>query len=147
MVLHPGRAARGLFAVVLLAAVGCGQPAGQPAGKVTWKGQPVAGAELAFEPESGPEAAAYGTSGQDGTYSLEFRKGGGLPAGPCKVTITRYTLPNGKPLPEGEEGAALRGDEERVRRHKVVFDKAITPGPNALDFELTKGKASAEPEQ
>lgn len=142
-----GRTRCGLFAVVLLAAAGCGQPAGQPAGKVTWKGQPVAGAELAFEPGAGPEAAAYGTSGQDGTYTLEFRKGGGLPAGPCKVTITRYTLPNGKPLPEGEEGAALRGDGEKVRRHSVVFDKEIATGPNALDFELTEGKASAEPEQ
>src|SRR5690348_2228199 len=136
MFVHPGRAARGLFVIVLLAAAGCGRPAGQPAGKVTWKGQPVAGAELTFEPQAGPEAAAYGASGADGTYHLEFRKGGGLPVGPCKVTITRYTLPNGKPLPEGEEGAALRGNEEKVRRHSVVFDKEITPGANALDFEL-----------
>lgn len=147
MNVHPSRTACGSFAAVLLAAAGCGGTTGQPAGKVTWNHQPVSGAEIAFEPEAGPESAAFGSSGEDGTYRLEFRKGTGLPTGRCKVTITRYTLPNGKPLPEGEEGAALRGDEDKVRRHTVVFDKEIAAGPNALDFELTEGKASAEPEQ
>ena len=48
--------------------------------------------------------------------------------GRYKVTVAYYTLRNGKPLPGGEEGAALRGDEEKVVRHVYGFDRDIVAG-------------------
>jgi hypothetical protein len=136
-------AACALCAALVLAA-GCGRPVAQSTGKVTLKGAQVPGAEVAFESPSAPEDAAYGTSGNDGTYTLSYRKDNGLPPGKYRVTVTRYTLPNGKPLPPGEEGATLRGDETKVVRHAVVFDKDLAAGANGIDLELSEGRKSKD---
>jgi hypothetical protein len=131
-----------LLGVVLFLA-GCGG-GGRPTGKVTWKGTPVARAELLFAPASDPQNVVFGVSGPEGTYILDYGRRSGLPSGPCKVTITHYTLKNGKPLPEGEAGAALRGDLDKVLRHAFEFDREIPSGSSTQDFELNDGKKAKQ---
>jgi hypothetical protein len=124
---------------VLVLVGGCSKPLGQATGTVTFKGTPVAGADIAFESTSSPDDTAYSVSSEGGAYTLDYRTRTGLPAGTYKVTITRYTLRNGKPLPGGEEGAAIKGDEGRVVQRSYVFEIELAAGANPRDFELTQG--------
>lgn len=129
-----------LFAAALGLVSGCGPSVGQPRGAVMLKGKPIVGAELRFESAANPDAPIIGQSGEGGTYVLDYAKAGGIPVGTCKVTITYYTMPNGAPLPDGEKGAALRSNPDKVLRHEYEFEKPIVPGANTLDFELSEGK-------
>jgi hypothetical protein len=125
---------------------GCGDATGRPQGKVMLKGQPVAGAEIVFQSEANPDAPVTGLSGAGGEYTLDYAGRSGVPAGKCKVTITHHTLRNGKPLPEGEEGATLKSDPSKSVRNVYVFDRDIPAGGGTLDFELSEGKKSVETE-
>lgn len=85
--------------VLLLAAVlviGCGK-SGDPSrpktvpvsGTVTLKGQPVAGAQLVFQPD-GSNPGATGATDADGKYTLmTFQSGDGAVPGQYKVSITK----------------------------------------------------------
>jgi hypothetical protein len=137
-------AACGVFVTGLLAAVGCGGATGQPTGKVTRNGKPVPDAEITFTSATNSRATVHGSTGPDGVYHLSYIRDGGLPPGKYTVTVAFYTLRNGKPLPDGEEGAALRGDDEKVIRHAVEYDRDIAAGGNPHDFELTEGRKVTE---
>lgn len=137
-------AACGVFVAGLLAVVGCGGATGQATGKVTRDGKPVPDAEITFTSVTDSQATVHGASGPDGVYYLSYITDGGIPPGKYKVTVAFYTLRNGKPLPGGEEGAALRGDEEKVTRHSFEFDRNIAAGGNPHDFELTEGRKVTE---
>src|SRR6266540_1225202 len=113
-----------LAGIMLVFLAGCGS-AGTPSGKITLNGQPVAGAEIVIQPDANPDAPVVGLSGPDGEYRLDFAGKSGVPTGKCRVAITHYTLRNGKPLPGGEEGAALKNDELKVLRTVYSFDKEI----------------------
>lgn len=131
------------FAPLLLVAplaVGCGASLGQATGKVTWKGTAAARADVVFAPEADPDAAVYGVTVADGSYHLDYARKRGILAGKCKVTVTWFTLRDGKPLPDGEAGAALRGDDAKVVRHVYQFEKDVAAGLNAFNFELTEGR-------
>jgi len=136
--------ARAVACGLVFAAVGCGGATGQATGKVTRGGGPVPSAEITFASATDPEATVHGASGPDGVYYLSYISGGGIPPGKYKVTVAYYTLRNGKPLPDGEEGAALRGDETKVVRHAVEFERDIAAGSNPRDFELNDGKKGTE---
>jgi hypothetical protein len=60
------------------------------------------------------------------------------------VTIRRYTLPGGKPLPEGEAGDDLKNEGKAVMT-ATVFEQQIADGANSIDFELTKGLKAGGP--
>ena len=60
------------------------------------------------------------------------------------MSITHYTLPNGKPLPGGEEGATLKNDETKVLRHVYHFEKEVAAGETAIDFELSEATRTGE---
>ena len=121
---------------------GCGgPPSGQLTGKVTDNGNPVSGAELEFASTTNPDDLFRGSSGSDGTYAIDYRALEGMPPGTYKVTVRHYTLPGGKPLPQGEEaeGFDYIGEGKAVLR-SAVFDQAVSDGSNEIDFELTKGR-------
>lgn len=139
-------AGSGLLLLGLVCCVGCGEPVGQVTGQVTWKKQPVAGAELRFQASSNPEDIYSGLSSEDGKYQISYRTHQGLPVGAYKITITRYTQAGGKPLPAGEAGAALKSQGKAVRQ-VFAFDRTITAGANTLDFELSEGKKVQLPQE
>jgi hypothetical protein len=126
--------------------VGCGEPVGQVTGLVTWKKQPVVGAELVFQSSSKPEETFSGNSGEGGKYQISYRTHKGLPVGAYKITITRYTAPGGKDLPAGEQGDVLKSQGKAVRQ-AFAFEKTITAGANAIDFELSEGKKVQLPQE
>lgn len=135
------RAAAGAAcAAALLLAAGCGGSLGTPGGKVTLGGNPVADASLTFLPAANPDAVASGVTGPDGTYRLDYGTKRGLAPGKCTVRVTVYTLKSGKPLPGGEQGAALKGDDTKTVQHTYVFETDVPAGASTLDFELNQGK-------
>jgi hypothetical protein len=131
-----------VFGAVLL--VGCGTPSGRAKGKVTFQNQPVAGAELVFQSEANPDERCFGVSDDGGAYHLSYGPRGGLAVGRHQVTIVRYTLPGGKPLPAGEAGDALKDDGKAVKQ-AFVFEKEIASGANTVDFDLAQGKKLPNP--
>lgn len=75
-------------------------------GVLTYKGQPVEGAQINFIPASAGESAAYATSEKDGSFKLTtFVAGDGAAPGSYKVTVNKRTVetilnpkdPNGPP--------------------------------------------------
>src|SRR5438132_935181 len=80
-----------LLLLVLTLMAGCGQKSNTPAhvsGKVTYKGQPVPGGDLAFH--SPDKGVAHTFLKSDGTYELAQ-----VPTGTLKVTIdTEFLNPN-----------------------------------------------------
>ncbi len=128
------------LAVLSPAVVGCGSPLGQASGRVTFKGEPVPLAEVGFEAQDDPRRQAFGTTGEAGTYTLAYPNGRGLPPGKYVVTVTRHTLPGGRPLPAGEKGLALLAEDGKTVSRPYYFHVDLQSGPNAHDFELTAGQ-------
>jgi hypothetical protein len=131
---------RGALLGALLFVSGCAGPVGQPTGRVTLRGVPVAGAELTFLPAADPNAVATGVTDADGKYRLDYGGKRGVAAGKATVRVVYWTLPNGKPLPPGEEGSALKADETKARQTTYVFEKEVPAGGATIDFELGEGK-------
>jgi hypothetical protein len=71
-----------LALVVMACLPGCGPPAGQVSGKVTFEGKSVTEGRITFQSLAGPADEAVLES--NGTYSIEKP----LPVGEYKVTIT-----------------------------------------------------------
>ncbi len=88
-----------VFAVSLTILFGCGgdsKPASSLKGKVTYKTEPVAEAQVQFRsPATG--AVGVGTSDASGNYRIEFP----LPVGKYDVTVTPFEAPPPAPLPAG----------------------------------------------
>ncbi|WZO98418.1 hypothetical protein EP7_005479 [Isosphaeraceae bacterium EP7] len=119
MTIRPWLTASALFALL---ASGCGGGAGEGAhvaatlpvrGKVTYKGKPLAGGAIRFEPEdSGREA--HGEIGPDGTFVLTtFRAGDGAVSGLHRVAVTapgRGRLPSKYRSP-GSSGVSIEVSE------------------------------------
>jgi hypothetical protein len=135
---------RALCVVALFTVAGCGGAVVRPTGKVTLKGQPVGGVELRFDSDAAPNTPITGRSNADGTYQLDYGQQRGLAVGRSKITIAHYTLKNGKPLPDGEDGATLRNQPEKVTKHIYEFEKDIPEKTTELNFELGEGKKSIE---
>ncbi|HVK10942.1 MAG TPA: hypothetical protein VM597_19385 [Gemmataceae bacterium] len=131
---------RGSFLVALLAVAGCSGSVGQPTGRVTLRGVAVSGAELTFLPAADPDVVATGVTDREGNYRLDYGGKRGVAAGKATVRVVFWTLPNGKPLPSGEEGAALKADETKALRTSYLFETDVAVGDGTLDFELSEGK-------
>ena len=53
-------------------------------------------------------------------------------------------MPNGKPLPGGEEGAALKNGDKKVVRTVYSFERDLAAGASTGDFELSEDKPGAD---
>ena len=129
-----------LLAVGFFGITGCGKPVGQLAGTVTNKGAPVSRAELMFQSTANAEGQYFGISSDSGAYSINYRGQNGMPLGGYTVTVSHYTLSNGKPLPPGEEGEALKNKKGAVKKATYDFAVDVLAGVNKIDFELTQAK-------
>lgn len=134
-----------LVAVVLLSLTGCGTPTARATGTVTRAGKTLEGVEITFERDGSPEYSVHGKVGPGGRFYLNYPSVQGMPLGRYRIILTRYTLPNGKPLPGGEEGEALRAEESRVQKSMVRFEKDLSAGNNTLDLEWNEGRPHREP--
>lgn len=144
----PARGAdcRLLFCLLTCCALGCGRPPqrapSQPvpiSGKVTLDGKPLAGAEVVFITETlGTFSAA---TADDGTYKLVSSVGGEqVCEGPCKVTISKFVLPEGQ-TPQPDMSPELQGGKQLLRpkysqRDETVLGVNVPKEGGTFDFPL-----------
>jgi hypothetical protein len=125
---------------LLIAAGGCGQSSGPElapvAGRVTLDGQPLAGAQIMFQPEAAGGSPSYGATDQDGRYELGFKRGvTGAMIGwhSIRVDMSREVA--------GPDGKVVRPKPLPPRYNvKTELREEVKPGEeNEIDFELTSG--------
>lgn len=77
------------------------------AGIVTLDGKPISGVAVSLVPQEGVKGrGGYGTTGEDGAFSLQADMDVmGVPAGNYRVTLQKYTMPDGSPIPPDTSGA------------------------------------------
>lgn len=113
--------------------VGCGSrdvgaQRASMAGKVSWKGSPLAKGHITFQPEKGPTAMGPITNGE---YQIN-----GVPVGKCSVSIEGFE--------EGPEVAVspTRKEKSSVQILPAEYNKKSTlqttvgEGSNTADFKL-----------
>lgn len=118
---------------------GCGGSLGQVTGRVTYQGQPAAGAQIVLRSQEKPEVICRGISVADGSFQVDYGAWEGIPPGSCRIEVAHQTLPDGRPAPGGEEGAALRA-AGKLRTHQVSFTRDIAAGANEIHLEITEGE-------
>jgi hypothetical protein len=114
---------------------GCGGSLAQIGGKVTHRGEAVAGAEVVVESAADSRLQYFGRTREDGSLYVGYRDKPGLPVGRCKIRVTHYTLRDGKPLPSGEAGRAVRESNKSIGRI-FLFEQDLANGKNVLDLKL-----------
>lgn len=133
--------------LLALLVLGCGsaserQPVFPVAGRLTFQGQPMAGAMLTFHPlgDTGPRALrAQATADGEGKYRMTtYTTGDGVPPGEYAVTLYWPGKRTAKPRP-GEEEDDMPPD--RLQRAYTTpattkLRATVREQVNALDFSL-----------
>jgi len=129
-------------AIMLLALLlgGCGpsEPLGRVEGRVTFEGEPVAGACILFQ---NPEKGVYimADLNEDGRYLVQMDKGYGLPLGDYEVSLSppppKQTFGPQGPPPDSAD--AFPNIPEKYRQPKTSGLKLqVKSGVNRLDVEM-----------
>lgn len=142
--------------IVCLVATGCGTESskGVPSqyvkltGVVTYNDEPVQGVSLQFLPDSGSQGMGVGGfafTDQDGAYFAKYRgETNGLPPGRYLVQFSRYSMPNGDPLPAGVSPTDSGAVESLPAKYTSTSTSGITvevlEDATEKDFKL-KGPA------
>lgn len=131
----------GLLVLVLY---GCGGGVAEDApdlvsgsGTVTLDGEPLSGASVQFLPANNSSAgqAYIGATDAEGKFTLKDRSGReGCEPGSYKVVVSKFVLPDGSPIPEGPEGAALAATAE-----EQVPPRFSNPDQSELTQEIPPG--------
>ena len=127
---------------VCLVLAGCGPAVQDVTGTITEGGKKIGNAEILFQSTDDKSKRFVGNSISDGTYQLDYRGKGGMPFGKYKVTIKHYTLPDGKPLPQGKAGEQAFALIEEGKAKQVIhtFDRQVTSSSSVMDFDLKEGE-------
>ena len=112
-------------------------------GKVVENGQPVAAAELRWAHATKPDVFVSGVTGADGAYILDAGGRKDIPVGKYQVTVTWWRTKDGRPLPSGEEGTALKGTD-KARQFTATVEVEVTAASSALDVDVTGKVAPVE---
>jgi len=128
-----------LLALALAASSGCGSRA-PVTGRVTDGGNPVAKVELSWISEADPSLFGSAVTDAAGTYIVESGGKRGLPPGRYQVRLTWWRTRDGKPLPAGEAGEAMKGTP-RARQFTATLSQEVTATTTTLDLDVT-GKAT-----
>ena len=120
--------------------MGCGPsgPAVAPVrGKVTYKGNPVANANIAFVPKTTGGMSAMGITDDNGNYQLTtFGKNDGALLGAHKVTIVARAPFDGK-IPPGMGAAYL--EELETQGKPLIPERYFTVEKSGLSAEVKSG--------
>lgn len=130
-----------LLAFSLLIAIGCGGGgAAAVSGHVTYKGKPVANADVTFIPESSDGKPASGRTDEGGRYSLSTpTKGDGAIPGKYKIHIIARG-PERPPKP-GESITGMPG--EMMPGEALIPQKYFVADSSGLKFEVKRGTNTA----
>jgi hypothetical protein len=133
------------LSIVLFGAwtAGCGGGGAKTApvsGRVTYKGKPVAKANVSFTPAEGASRAATGLTDDGGNYKLgSFAASDGAPPGQYRVTIQAHG-PD-RPAKPGE-GSGMPG--ETIPGDPIIPLKYFKPDTSGLTFEVKRGSNRAD---
>jgi len=121
---------------------GCGGDAGlvEVTGTVTYQGQPVADANVLFQPEVGPPAT--GQTDSQGGFTLNTGGRPGASFGPSQVAVTAFedvrTVEPSEADPEGySEVRSLIPEKYANMGSSPLTAEVIRGETNHFDFELT----------
>ncbi|MEW4529391.1 hypothetical protein [Maioricimonas sp. JC845] len=146
----------GRFAVLLAAlattAAGCSQGEGfnnaglaPVSGYVSLDGEPAAGVSMFFSPrDTTPGTGGYAISGPQGQFEVMHRtNSAGILPGTYHVTFSRLALPDGSPLPQGQDAADVGAVESLPARYQdpavetTISVVTVTPDGSTFNFDLT----------
>lgn len=137
-----------LIAGILFGCLGCGQSGDLPEiaparGVVTFKGKPLAQANVTFIPDSGPIAS--GVTDEQGNFTLTTQGRSGARIGNHRVTIQASVVKAGENAPAVDPET---GSERSVETVSIIPEKYGNPyqsgltatvasgGPNEFQFEI-----------
>ncbi len=123
-----------LMAVALLGLIGCGggtQDLGTVSGTVTLDGEPLAGAEVVFQPEAG--RPSYGETDSQGRYRLMFAfQQPGAQIGSHRVMISTFDV-----IVDEDDQATEIPERLPPRYHRESeLREEVSPGDNVINFDL-----------
>ncbi|WP_347244319.1 carboxypeptidase-like regulatory domain-containing protein [Thermogutta sp.] len=137
------------FLVVSIVLLGCGKKGGPKLypveGKITYKGNPLAGANVLFVATDG-KASGAGRTDATGSYRIQSQWGAGLPVGEYFVAVTKFedTGPIEEEGPYNPEAANVEAPPPKplVPQKYAVPEKSglkasVRPDTNRFDFDLT----------
>ena len=135
--------------LIAVAVFGCGKDPNLPdlhatSGTVTLDGQPLDGAVVTFYPTGNTRGTrAHGRTDAQGRYTLTSSKlGKGTPAGSYRVIVSKLTMPDGSPLPTGEDFDPMTTPFKETlpafysQRHATKLTATVPEGGGEVDFEL-----------
>jgi hypothetical protein len=133
---------------ILFVAAGCGRKVEQVVpveGTVEYKGKPVVGAAVTFQPEHGKSAT--GVTDENGRFVLTtYSTGDGAVVGTHKVTIVPLNVPSqDKYEPESSAGKLdevnepITGDDAPTIKSTAIPAKYADPGSSGLKSEIRVG--------
>jgi len=128
-------------AFVISVVAGCGGPAGPPVykttGTVTYKGQPVEGAVVAFHSSEAGRLATGKTDAQGRFELTTYQPGDGAPAGSHQVTVTKIVTTGGGGGEMSME-QALEQTSTAASKNELP-EKYASPGMSQLQFDVASG--------
>lgn len=133
------RARCGVVLGLTLFLAGCGGSDATLSGRITSSGQPAGGASLQVQSMADSVRHGSGAVLADGVYRIDFGTKQGLPPGDCRIEIRHTVTSDGRPLPPGEDGMAMR-QSGRVKNIHVAFIRCLSSGTNLIDLELDEGE-------
>jgi hypothetical protein len=140
-----------------LSVAGCGnRPTGysRAYGKLTYKGQPAAGAFLVFQldggkPQSADTAVPAATVADDGSFELTCANGDGAPPGKYKVLVAWPTDPSADAAPAGSKTKtkekSRRENDRRKNKEDTLTRDRFKGRYYSTDHPLTVVEVKAEP--
>ncbi len=108
-------------------------------GKVTYNGQPVAGASIGFYSNATDGRVAVATSGSDGSYELMTLDTKGALPGNYSVTVKKTEIPPELTKEVSMEEAAATANNPLPQPKELLPVKYGTPAQTPLKFEVKAG--------
>jgi hypothetical protein len=125
---------------VCIAGCGSGSTTASVGGRVTYKGKPVANANVSFTPVEGMTRAATGLTDSSGRFTLgTFSISDGALPGKYRISVIARG-PDRPPKP-GETGSGMPG--ETMPGDPTIPTKYFAPDTSGLTYEVKRGSNTA----
>jgi hypothetical protein len=115
-------------------------------GKVTLDGKPLAKTVVLFTPRSGtPGTGAFASTDADGNYTLMHRSRElGIQPGEYIVSFSKMALPDGSPIPEGQDAADVGATEQIPSKYTLAGQESMEKPTNTATVSESGGTHNFE---
>lgn len=108
-------------------------------GTVTLAGNPLAGARVTFNPRESGTRGGFGITDGQGSFVAKFRgTENGIEPGEYVITIAKFALPDGSPLPPGTSPADAGAVEMMPPQYSNpdLSQQVVTVGEGTNDYPI-----------